>query len=210
MAGIIRLFRCAFILLVVDSAMVNLRVFAALQSFIANEIVTDVIPVAPDAVANVLYPSGVEVNEGNVLTPTQVKDRPTVTWEADPDAYYTVAMVDPDVPSRVNRSQGEWQHWIVGNFPGNGEDCGETLSEYVGAGPPAGSGFHRYVFLVYEQPCLLTFDEPRLNNTSMANRPLFSITRFAEKYNLGDPIAGNFFQAEYDDYVPILFAQLGA
>lgn len=31
---------------------------------------------------------------------------------------------------------------------------------------------------------------------------------FAEKYNLGDPIAGNFYQAEYDEYVPILHAQL--
>lgn len=31
---------------------------------------------------------------------------------------------------------------------------------------------------------------------------------FAKKYNLGNPIAGNFYQAQYDDYVPILHAQL--
>lgn len=38
----------------------------------------------------------------------------------------------------------------------------------------------------------------------------FSIRKFAEKYKLGDPIAGNFYQAQYDDYVPILYKQLGA
>lgn len=33
---------------------------------------------------------------------------------------------------------------------------------------------------------------------------------FIAKYNLGDPIAGNFFQAEWDDYVPKLYEKLGA
>ena len=30
-----------------------------------------------------------------------------------------------------------------------------------------------------------------------------------KEFDLGDPIAGNFYQAEYDDYVPILHKQLG-
>lgn len=38
------------------------------------------------------YPSGVEVKEGNELTPTQVKDQPTVAWDAEPNTFYTVAM----------------------------------------------------------------------------------------------------------------------
>lgn len=38
------------------------------------------------------FPSGVEVKEGNELTPTQVKDIPTVQYEADPDKFYTLAM----------------------------------------------------------------------------------------------------------------------
>lgn len=38
------------------------------------------------------YPSGVEVNQGNELTPTQVKDVPTVSWDAKPDNYYVLAM----------------------------------------------------------------------------------------------------------------------
>lgn len=41
------------------------------------------------------------------------------------------------------------------------------------------------------------------------NRGMFSIRKFAEKYKLGDPIAGNLYQAKWDDYVPILYQQLG-
>jgi hypothetical protein len=69
-------------------------------------------------------------------------------------------------------------------------------------------GLHRYVFLIYEQPGKINFTEKRLTNRSGDNRGKFSIRKFAEKYNLGQPIAGNFFQAEWDDYVPKLYKQL--
>lgn len=29
---------------------------------------------------------------GNELTPTQVKDQPSVDWSADPNAFYTLCM----------------------------------------------------------------------------------------------------------------------
>ena len=85
---------------------------------------------------------------------------------------------------------------------------GDVLSEYIGSGPPKDSGLHRYVFLLYQQPGKLTFDEKRLTNRSGSNRATFSISKFAKKYKLGDPIAGNMYQAQYDDYVPILYKQL--
>lgn len=37
----------------------------------------------------------------------------------------------------------------------------------------------------------------------------FSIEKFAIKYDLGYPIAGNFFRAMYDNYVAQLFKTLG-
>jgi hypothetical protein len=43
---------------------------------------------------------------------------------------------------------------------------------------------------------------------SREGRINFSIRKFALKYNLGQPIAGNLFQAQYDDYVPKLHEQL--
>jgi hypothetical protein len=43
---------------------------------------------------------------------------------------------------------------------------------------------------------------------SREGRINFSIRNFAVKYNLGQLVAGNLFQAQYDDYVPKLHEQL--
>ncbi|XP_065165565.1 phosphatidylethanolamine-binding protein homolog F40A3.3-like isoform X2 [Atheta coriaria] len=175
-----------------------------------HQVVPDVIPTAPKEVAEVTYPSGVKVDLGNELTPTQVKDVPNVKWTADASAFYTLCMTDPDAPSRKEPTYREWHHWLVGNIPGGDISKGETLSAYVGSGPPEGTGLHRYVFLIYKQSGKLTFDEQRLTNTSGDNRGCFAIKKFADKYQLGDPVAGNLYQAQWDDYVPILYKQLGA
>ncbi|KAL4718462.1 hypothetical protein ACJJTC_008716 [Scirpophaga incertulas] len=133
---------------------------------------------------------------------------PTVTWNAQPDKLYALAMTDPDAPSRADPKIREVHHWLVGNIPGGNVAEGEVLTAFIGSGPPLGTGLHRYVILVYEQPGKLTFDEPRICNTMRKNRANFSIAKFAAKYNLGDPVAGNFYQAQYDDYSPILSQQL--
>ncbi|KAI4492280.1 hypothetical protein M0802_009861 [Mischocyttarus mexicanus] len=173
-------------------------------------VVPDVIDKVPSTLLDVSYPNNLVIEVGKVVTPTQVKDQPTVKWAGDANTFYTLCMTDPDAPSRKDPKFREWHHWLVGNIPGNDVSKGETLSEYVGSGPPEGTSLHRYVFLLYKQPKKLTFDEKRLTNRSADDRGLFSISKFAKKYNLGDPIAGNMYQAEYDDYVPILYKQLGA
>lgn len=181
---------------------------AMAQALQTHGVVPDVIDKVPANVLNVAYPNNLTVEIGKVLTPTQVKDPPTVTWNAEANAFYTLCMTDPDAPSRQTPTFREWHHWLVGNIPGSDVSKGEVLSDYIGSGPPEGTGLHRYVFLLYKQPQKLTFDEKRLTNRSGDNRGKFSIRKFAQKYNLGDPISGNMYQAEFDDYVPILYKQL--
>lgn len=36
------------------------------------------------------YPSGVLASQGNELTPTQVKDQPSVSFVAEPESFYTL------------------------------------------------------------------------------------------------------------------------
>lgn len=48
-----------------------------------------------------------------------------------------------------------------------------------------------------------------ISNATAEGRVSFRIGEFAKKHNLGDLVAGNFYQAEFDLYVPILHAQLG-
>lgn len=50
------------------------------------------------------------------------------------------------------------------NIPGNDISKGDTVIEYVGAGPPPDTDLHRYVFLVYKQQHKHDFDEPILTN----------------------------------------------
>lgn len=92
-------------------------------------------------------------------------------------------------------------HWLVGNIKGSDVSTGDVIAEYRGSGPPKGTGMHRYIFLVFEQKEKLTFDEPRSIKTSKAHRLNFSIRKFAKKYNLGKAFAGNFYIAQWDQYV---------
>lgn len=64
-----------------------------------HQVVPDVIKSAPREIAKIVYPTGLlKVDEGNVLTPTQVKDIPNVEWNADKNQFYTLCMTDPDAP----------------------------------------------------------------------------------------------------------------
>lgn len=79
---------------------VSLRFYSAKLTMEKHQVVPDVVPVAPTEVATVTYNSGVSCNEGNELTPRQVKDIPKVEWNADASDFYTLCMTDPDAPSR--------------------------------------------------------------------------------------------------------------
>ncbi|KAJ0169860.1 hypothetical protein K1T71_014466 [Dendrolimus kikuchii] len=172
-------------------------------------IVPDVLTTAPSEPLNIQYSSGVSVEPGKELTPTQVKDKPVVKWAAKDNQYYTLAMVDPDAPSRENPKFREWHHWLVGNIFGGDMNKGEILSDYIGSGPPKGTGLHRYVFIIYKQSEKCDFSKvSKLPNNSGDKRGKFSISKFAQQYKLGTPIAGNFYVAKYDEYVPKLYAKL--
>ncbi|KAL6038727.1 hypothetical protein STEG23_008220 [Scotinomys teguina] len=83
--------------------------------------------------------AGVEVNElGQVLTPTQVKNRPNnISWDGlDPGKLYTLVLTDLDAPSRKDPKYREWHHFLVVSMKGNDVSSGKVLSDYVGSGTP--------------------------------------------------------------------------
>lgn len=87
------------------------------------------------------------VDFGNELTPTQVQHRPVeITWDVKPNTLYTLAMVDPDAPSRKEPTMGEVAHWLVVNIPENHFNQGLEISEYIGSGAPQGTGNHHTTF----------------------------------------------------------------
>ncbi|XP_010070692.1 PREDICTED: phosphatidylethanolamine-binding protein 1, partial [Pterocles gutturalis] len=119
-----------------------------------------------------------------------VQHRPTsIEWDGcDPQKLYTLVLTDPDAPSRKDPKFREWHHFLVTNMKGNNVGSGTVLSDYVGSGPPKGTGLHRYV--------------------CGDKRGKFKVASFRSKYELGVPVAGTCYQAEWDDYVPKLYEQL--
>jgi len=184
----------------------------ASEAFKKHGVVPDVVKSAPVDPVAVKFDSGAAADFGNVLTPTQVKNQPVeISWKAEPNDLYTLILTDPDAPSRKDPKSREWEHWLVVNIPGNDISKGDVLAMYIGSGPPEGTGLHRYVYLVYKQPGKITDAEHgKLTDRSMDNRGKWSAAKFAQKHKLGEPIAGNLYQAEFDDYVPELYKQLGA
>ena len=83
------------------------------------------------------------------------------------------------------------------NIPGGDVSKGDSRAAYRGSGAPPLTGLHRYVFLLYEQPDKLEFDEPKVPADTRSGRMRFNTRQFAEKYKLSGPIAANFYQARY-------------
>lgn len=115
---------------------------------------------------------------------------------------------DPDAPNRQEPKFREVRHWLVVNIPGSDLSAGEHKFQYIGSGPPQGSGLHRYVFLLFKQDGKQNFDMPTTTNRSREGRLSTNTRKLMADYNL-KLIAGNFYFAQFDDYVPILHAQMG-
>lgn len=116
-------------------------------------------------VFQVSHASGAVANLGNELKPTQTIDTPNVTWESEKGAFYTLLKIDPDAPSRADATFREIRHWLVMNIPESAIDKGDEIIQYIGDGPPNGTGLHRYVFLLYKQPNgKIEHNEPRATN----------------------------------------------
>ncbi|QRW27672.1 phosphatidylethanolamine-binding protein (PEBP) family [Rhizoctonia solani] len=110
---------------------------------------------------------------------------------------YVFFLLDPDAPSHSDPKWSQVRHMFAGNLtidsdservPGSvvlGNST-EPVNYYMPPAPP-GSGFHRYVGLLYAQPP--DFDYSFLNTS---DRFGFNITQFSKKSGLGTPLAGTF------------------
>jgi len=116
-------------------------------------------------------------------------------------------MVDPDAPSPADPTSAQIRHFFQSDLtidsqgrPSNAfpqgfrqlDPTAAAFTPFKGPAPTAGSGFHRYTILVFQQPA--GFDTSFvLNETDISN---FDLASFAAATKLGAPIGGNFFLAE--------------
>lgn len=137
---------------------------------------------------------GNPVVQGNELSAQQTRKRPRINYpNARRGKLYTIIMVDPDAPSREFPLASPFLHYMVINAPRANNLAGDTVVDYLGPTPPPATGFHRYVFLVYEQRGRIT---PGLM-IPLVSRIRFSLSNFFEKTSLIGPVAANFFITQF-------------
>ncbi|XP_072154789.1 protein D1 isoform X1 [Bemisia tabaci] len=173
------------------------------QSHIKTEltkygIIPDVIDNAPVHVLEVTYGNLDEVYFGEKMDTRACSPPPhTVLWPSDEKKFYTLLMIDPDKPSRANPSEREFLHWLVVNILDDMVLSGDDIAEYVSPVPEPGSGPHRYIFLVFEQPKgKINCTEPFSDIYHDEHRKKFNTKKFAHKYGFGTPEAMTFFIGE--------------
>lgn len=165
------------------------------------------------------------IHFGETTTPTEVAHRPVVTWPSaggDGSCFYTLAMMDPDVPNKDHPTKAQFLHWLVLNIPspcgtGSGspnlyapppsqfmqmiDSAADNVVEFFPSAPPKGSGLHRYVFALYRHPVRIDFREKKIAAQVLKGREKWSMNDFAERHNLGAPVFLNMYLAEYDPIV---------
>lgn len=98
---------------------------------------------------------------GNVIKPTEAKNTPTVLYESHGNDMWTLALTSLD--GHLNEPDKEYVHWLVANIPGNMIEKGDVIVDYLQPFPLKGTGYHRYVFVLYKQNGPVTYDVPKGN-----------------------------------------------
>jgi hypothetical protein len=102
---------------------------------------------------------------GNTVEPGELQDAPIIKLHGIPSSStlrssgltYTIALTDPDAPSRDNPEWSEMCHWIATNVPVSSDSTEEEsnskklkeIMPWKPPGPPPKTGKHRYVFLAF-------------------------------------------------------------
>lgn len=147
---------------------------------------------------------------GQCLKPTQVQREPIVTWEPEKGVLYTLVLIDPDVPSRMNHSLAEVRHWWVINIKGGHPESGQTVFEWLGSAPDKNTGCHRYVFLLFKQSSRIEIDiYVGTDDTPDQDLRLNTSVRDLQKKYALELQCGNFYRAGYDKTTDKLRAQIG-
>ncbi|XP_075223898.1 protein D3-like [Lycorma delicatula] len=200
------IFNIIFILILKSANGDEYNITLEYYEVLVKAVVPDVVDDIEHEVAGlfVKYPN-VTTLLGNELAPIETIDEPDLFWYVEKrkenGSWFTISMTDPDAPCRDNPRFREWQHWLVVNIPGMKVHEGEHLTEYVGPSPAKGTGLHRYIFLLFQQPGKINFNEPLKTVENKESRKNFNTREFMKRYNLPLPLGGNWFISQWDSEV---------
>ncbi|OJJ44610.1 hypothetical protein ASPZODRAFT_18186 [Penicilliopsis zonata CBS 506.65] len=143
------------------------------------------------------------VTPGLYIPRAEAQKAPSLTFTGTPSNTYLVIALDIDAPFPSLNILGPILHWKQPGLKlqGNGQsvlNSGDTpfVANYIGPAPPPGSGPHRYVFFLYEQPAGFNpakYAPPNGKNLSNWLRMRYDLEAFEKEVGLKPAVATNFF-----------------
>ncbi|KAK4478734.1 hypothetical protein RD792_014233 [Penstemon davidsonii] len=137
------------------------------------------------------YAGNKQVFNGHEFYPSAVIARPKVDVQGgDLRTFYTLVMIDPDVPGPSDPYLREHLQWLVTDIPGTTDvTFGNEVVSYES--PRPNIGIHRFVFVLFKQRGRQT-----VNKLPTTSRDYFNTRRFSAENGLGLPVAAVFFNAQ--------------
>ena len=163
---------------------------------------------APPQRLVVNWPHKVQIVEPNVTASVGwMKERPRLTWPAEPGALYTVMLLDGGIQRVLPKV---YFHWMVTNIPGNSVELGNEVMEYVtpfslelkedpldGFITDKYDSAHPMIFLVFKQQRHVQVEEAQRGcSPEMVSARIHDYRDLVSKYDL-ELAAGNFVQCPW-------------
>ncbi|GAB6032578.1 hypothetical protein CHUAL_011467 [Chamberlinius hualienensis] len=142
---------------------------------------------------------------GNHIKPDEARVAPIVSYESEPDSLWTLTLSNLD--GHLTDSSNEYLHWFIGNIPGNDVSKGEIVCDYLQPFPARGTGYHRFVFILYKQQSKIDFSAIQKINPclSLKQRTFKTFDFYSTHQDVLTPASLAFFQSEWDDSVKAVF-----
>jgi len=190
------------------------HVTAVKADFNNSDLVPDLLPsFFPSAAMAVTFPGVGSITPGQNLSMQQTTAAPDVTIIPTNSSVpiagnFTLMMVDAFAVG-TNESNRQILHWLTNSATLQSDsdpsphpsalnvstDRALVVTNYISPQPPVGTGLHRYVILLFPQPP--SFSPPaNLSSPNVGIDLFFHLTDYISSSNLGQPIAGMFFQVQ--------------
>jgi len=186
----------------VQSADIPLELAGIEANFKQAELVPSLLPsFDPSALLTINYSGVGDVSSGQHLTKDQTAPQPTVTITPANSSVsltgkFTIAMVDADIVGSAN-TEGVNRHWLLNGVEVTDNKVNNAsataITTYAGPGPAAGSGPHRYVIILYQQPDSFTAP-PDLSKPIGVTR--MDLAAYVKDSGLGSLVAANYITVE--------------
>ncbi|XP_029383804.1 large ribosomal subunit protein mL38 isoform X1 [Echeneis naucrates] len=146
-----------------------------------------------------------QVHFGNRMTPTQATSAPQVSFNAEEGSLWTLLLTCPD--EHLQDNEAEYVHWLVGNIPGGAVQAGDELCHYLPPFPARGTGFHRYIYVLFKQEGPISFQEDVRPSPcfSLEERTFKTQDFYRRHQDHMTPVGVAFFQSQWDESVTNTF-----